>query len=347
MATSFSNADIYCLWNDAESRFSSGRVRESWLASTPLRRAKALALPLMPAVWRTLAVNDYDWVLVSSHLFAHHVGVPTARKEIPAFAYIHTPARYIWTPELDARGQGRAARLAAPFFRHLDRRAAAEPVEFAANSRFVKDRIFRVWGRDSRVIYPPVDITKLQKCASWADELDGVEHEKYESTPETFILGASRFVDYKQLSKVIEVGEACDLPVVLAGSGPEKAHLEQQAKEASVPVMVIDSPSNEFLYALYQKAMLYVFPPVEDFGIMPVEAIALGTPVLVNEVGGASESTAMLKGGSTIPGGPRSEILTAVDDALSKDMRTARENAQLFSRETFSTKLQQWMGSAV
>ena len=98
-------------------------VRETWLAGTPLRRHKALALPLMPATWRA-PQRGYDWALVSSHAFAHHVNVGSPG--VPKYVYVHTPARYLWAPELDARGDNLAARLAGPPLRAIDRRAAQE-----------------------------------------------------------------------------------------------------------------------------------------------------------------------------------------------------------------------------
>ena len=92
------------LWSDAPELL--GRtVTESWIARTPLRNHKPLALPAMLPTWRMPLGSDPDWVLVSSHLFAHHVRTPARTKK---FVYAHTPARYIWEPERDERGNSRA-----------------------------------------------------------------------------------------------------------------------------------------------------------------------------------------------------------------------------------------------
>jgi glycosyltransferase involved in cell wall biosynthesis len=88
--------------------------------------------------------------------------------------------------------------------------------------------------------------------------------------------------------------------------------------------------------------MLYVFPPVEDFGIMPVEAMALGTPVLVNPVGGAIESVRLLDGGSTLPDGSSSDIQVSTQMALSKDMKHAKRDAVLLSESAFMSKILSW-----
>ncbi|WNY33457.1 hypothetical protein Q9Q99_15595 [Curtobacterium flaccumfaciens] len=105
MADEYPDADLFGLWNDAPGRYPGRRVIESALAPTPLRGRKALAVPFLPALWshglRDLGL--YDWALVSSHLFAHQARVPGVDPE-RQFTYVHTPARYLWNPELDARG---------------------------------------------------------------------------------------------------------------------------------------------------------------------------------------------------------------------------------------------------
>ena len=345
MTKSYPKAPIRCLWNDAPERYSPGVVTESWMAKTPLRRHKALALGAMPSTWKATNIRDFDWVLVSSHLFAHHVGGRVSRQEVPVFVYAHTPARYIWSPELDSRGDRALFRGASNILRRLDKRAAQSGASYAANSQYVQSRMARTWEVDAKVIYPPVSTSFLQSVDSWQNRLVDQDEKTFNSLPSEFILGASRFVEYKKLDTVIEVGEKCRLPVVLAGSGPELGRISKRAMESSVPVTVINSPSNDLLYALYEKALVYVFPPVEDFGIMPVEAIALGTPVLVNSEGGAAETVALTGGGSSLNfASSLGNISEALEAALAADMRTARLRAHIFSEEAFMRNVKSWMG---
>ena len=119
----FPDAERFCLWNDSDGRFEN--VHETVLARTPLRRSKAAALPFMPAVWRHLPARDADWVLTSSHLFAHHARFAGPARHAPKLVYAHTPARYVWTPELDGRGSGLAARAASALLKPIDRKRAA------------------------------------------------------------------------------------------------------------------------------------------------------------------------------------------------------------------------------
>lgn len=348
MLDAFPDAELLCLWNDAPERLGEVSVRESWLSRTPLRRHKALALPFMSGIWRRADLADQDWVLVSSHLFAHHIAAGKNVRDVPIYVYAHTPARYIWEPSLDGRGLHPAARLTAEYYRRLDRRLAAAGAVFAANSHFVRQRIEKTWGQAAEVIYPPVNVEELQSTPDWRLKLRGSDADKFAALPDRFVLGASRFVPYKNLPKVIEVGEASDTPVVLAGGGPELEDLKRRAEVASVPVHIVEQPSNTLLYSMYQSASLFVFPPIEDFGIMPVEAMALGTPVLVNPVGGAAESARLLNGGMEFPvGGGATELREAVDKAMRTDMSVAVKAASGLSRAAFKGRLRSWMDASL
>ena len=345
MVETFPDAEIRCLWNDVpDSRYRGRTVRESWLARTPLRRSKAVALPFMPFTWRGCKPGGYDWALVSSHLFAHHISFNDQSDDFRKYVYVHSPARYIWDPELDERGFGLLPRLVSPALRSLDRRRAQEAYSLAANSEYVRQRIKRAWDRDSEVIYPPVDVARMQSLDSWADALSGVERAVFDRLPVPFVLGASRFVPYKRLDLVIRSGEAVDLPVVLAGSGPEDRRLREQAAQASVPVHFVSDPSDELLYALYQAASVFVFPAIEDFGIMPVEAMALGTPVVVQAIGGGSETVMDgLTGAHLSEWAVAEDVKSAVVRASGADREACRYRARAFDVTRFIDRLRSWV----
>lgn len=286
----FPDANLLCLWNDAAERYPSTAVAESGLARTRLRRNKALALPAMPFTWRGRRDGHYDFALVSSHLFAHHVTFRSVPENFRKYVYVHTPARYIWNPELDHRGKSVSARLGSPLFKHLDRRRAGEGASLAANSHFVRRRIEQAWNVAARVIHPPVDTARITAVDDWTSRLDAEESALLESLPTPFVLGASRFIPYKRLDWVIRAAEKAGVAAVIAGSGPEEARLRELADRAKVPVHLVIHPSDAMLFSLYQRALAYVFPAIEDFGIMPVEALAAGARVIANAVGGASET---------------------------------------------------------
>lgn len=345
MAEAFSDADIYALWNDAPDRYSGRNVYESWLASTPLRKHKAAALPLLPETWHRLkAHRAYDRMLISSHLFAHHARFLGELQDIPKFVYAHTPARYIWTPELDERGNSLSVRLASGALKPLDRKRAQEATAIAANSQFVRERIQKAWDRDAAVIYPPVDIEKIQAVADWRNVLDPEELEILDGLPSEFVLGASRFIPYKRLDLVIEAGARAGFPVVIAGRGPEEERLRALAGEQSVPVEIVISPSDALLYALFQKALAFVFPAIEDFGIMPVEAQAAGCPVVTGPIGGALESVVSGVTGVTVERNDVPSLASAIQDVASIQHDFPADSVHKFGRERFVDEIQAFVG---
>lgn len=341
MVAAFPDAQLQCLWDDAPGRYPNTTIRETWLARSPLRRSKAASVPFMPETWRRTKTDGHDWTLVSSHLFAHHIGGADGPQK---FVYVHTPARYIWTPEDDPRGANAVAKLLSPALRRIDRRRAGEGAVFAANSEFVRGRIRQAWGQESTVIHPPVRVDLLQAQGDWSQTLDDAERAILEGLPEGFILGASRFVPYKRLDLVIAAGEAAGMPVVLAGSGPQRAELLELADRALVRVELVERPSDRLLFAIFQRAALFVFPPVEDFGIMPVESMALGTPVLVGPRGGARESVEALGGGAVFSDTTPDALRAGVQAALAADHRAAAARAAAeFGEAAFRRRLLDWM----
>ncbi|MFF2316487.1 glycosyltransferase [Arthrobacter sp. NPDC058097] len=341
----FPDADMYCLWDDA-SRHGSRNLNESVLARTPLRRNKALALPFMPLVWRQLrSANEYEWMLISSHLFAHHAQFVGKNADTPKFVYAHTPARYIWEPELDQRGNNPLAKALSKGFQVLDRARAAEPVSIAANSRFVAERIERCWNREAQVIYPPVDVELIRSTRDWTTKLDDAELRTLQELPAEFVLGASRFVGYKKLDTAIRAAELAGLPAVIAGSGPDEGRLRERAAESSVPVILVVHPSDHFLYALYQRCSAFVFPPIEDFGIMPVEASAAGAPVIANRRGGTAETVLDGQSGFLADMEDEQDLKLAVEKAISLDRSKISMTSLRFSSDIFREKVSEWIPS--
>lgn len=342
LLAAFPDAKAGCLWNDMPGTFDRP-VMESPLARSPMRGRKALALPMMPAVWANTELSSYETVLASSHAFGHHVAAKAAREGRRAFSYIHTPARYVWAPEVEVRGQGLAARLGSLPLKRIDRRVVDPRVQYTANSEYVRERIQRCWGVDATVIYPPVQVERIQSVERWRDGLSAAEEKLFMTLPQDgFLLGASRLVSYKRLDLVIQLGEELGMPVVIAGSGPDEAELKALAETVRVPVHFTGRVTDDQLYALYQEASLFVFLPVEDFGIMPVECMAAGTPVLVNRIGGARESVVSVGGGSEVP--DTSNIAPIAEEALrvlTIDMRPAAVNR--FGLTEFRQRIREWI----
>jgi glycosyltransferase involved in cell wall biosynthesis len=338
LSKTFPDAERFCLWNDSEGRFEG--VHETALAHTPLRRSKAAALPFMPTVWRHLPERDADWILVSSHLFAHQARFGGLARDAPKLVYAHTPARYIWTPGLDGRGSGAAARAVSSVLKPIDRKRAAEPVAIAANSAFIAQRIADTWQREATVIHPPVDVSALTAPPA---ELTTADRATLDSLPPEFLLGVSRFVQYKRLDRVIEAGVAANLPVVLAGGGPDEPRLRGLAAEQGEWVEFVRDPSSALLAELYRRALALVFPAIEDFGIMPVEAMATGTPVVASAVGGTAETVIDGVTGALVHDWSRAELASAVDRAVSLDAAACVARAREFDTSVFVDRITAWV----
>ena len=335
---------VACLWNDDRERFPAETVDESWLARTPLRGRKALALPFMSGTWRRgWGDGEPEWVVTSSYVFAHHAGFGT-RRGVPKFSYVHTPARYLWEPDLDGRTAIPFAGVARAHLRGVDRRAAKTSGSLAANSAFVRERIRRAWDRDAQVIHPPVEAASIAAVGDWAARTTPSERSILESLPERgFLLAASRLVPYKRHDTVIGMGEALGIPVVVVGSGPERDRLAALAAASRVPVHLLGRVSDELLRALFQRALAFVFPPVEDFGIIPVEAMAAGCPVLVNRVGGASESVVDGVTGVHFDPDDPAGFPAAVAAASGIRADAARDRAREFDTERFVREVRDWV----
>lgn len=346
MIEAFPGAPVHALWNDAPERMSGVDVHESWMARTPLRRAKALALPFFAPTWRhRTAVDSPDALLVSSYVFAHQVrlrGLP----DVPRFVYVHSPARYIWAPEIDERGRNPLVRATAPYWKSLDRRRANEPgAHLAANSEFVRQRIIASWGLDARVIHPPVDTEQISAVADWHERLDAADEKTLQTLPADFILGASRLVPYKRLDAVLDFADATGLPAVIVGSGPDRERLEQMASARGIRASFLGAVSTPLLYALYQRATALVFPPIEDFGIVPVEAMAAGARVVVNATGGASESVIDGAGGVQTHGFSGEDARAALDAVQKIDRQTIPAQAARFAKPEFIAQLHDWVST--
>lgn len=334
LVDTFPDADLLCLWSDVRDRYPGRLLQQTWLASTPLRRHKMAAVPFLPSTWRRRP-GTYDWALVSTHMFAHHVSFRHQPRHFRKYAYIHSPARYVWEPELDRRGSSRGARAASSVLRPIDRGRAAEIDVAMANSEFVRQRVQRAWHIDAQVIYPPVEVAAIQRRSDWSEVLSTTERRALDSLPSEFLLGASRLIPYKSLDLVLSTGSASGLPVVIAGDGPERARLEALADRDGVRSVFLGRVSDELLYALYQRCVAYVFPAVEDFGIMPVEAMAAGASVICGRVGGVTETVSDLRSGAHVDFRDPDELRRAVDWCGRNARETPARAAQRFDRENF------------
>ena len=327
----FPGSDVWALWNRPPARDDMPfKVRETWLARTPLAGRKGLSLPFMPLVWKSLPKIDYEAVITNSSSFAHTANFHC--RDTKYFQYVHTPPRYLWTPELDGRGASKAAAPARALLKSIDRRGARRHTKIAVNSLEVASRVERFWRKPANVINPPVDIEFFQNPQVTSEPPFGGE----------YLLGMSRWIEYKRLDLVIRTGNELGLPVVIAGSGPLESELRELAATCKVPVRFEVKPSGERLRDLYRGATATMFPPYEDFGIVPIESAAAGTRVIALNAGGSKETVVDGVTGALAADQTAAAFVEAFHRLPSDDPERQRQHSDKFSRSEFRRKFSEW-----
>ncbi len=306
------------------------RIHAGFRHPEPLMRRREAAAAMNAVSWptwgRTLD-RKADLVVASHHMSSHWTAVYS---DVPHVSYVHTPARYAWFPDLDDRASSLPARALCAHIRRMDLKAAPRVVAYAANSAATAERIQQVWNRDATVIHPPIDLGRF---------------EGRQPTPgvQPFVLGLSRFIAYKRLDFVIDAAEAAGLPAKIVGGGILEPELRAKAESASVPVEIITGTTDEEVAQLMADAAVLVYPAVEDFGLVPVEAMAAGTPVLALDIAGTRETVLDGVTGYLLPELDPAAWAERIEAALALDPADCRARADQFSEESFSAAILQWI----
>jgi glycosyltransferase involved in cell wall biosynthesis len=264
--------------NDRDFILNGKSVNTSFIQKLPSAKSNHRKfLQLFPYAIEQFDLNEYDLIISSSSSIAK--GVLTNQNQLH-ICYCHSPMRYAWDlyhqylkdSNLTTGIRSIYAKYILHKLRNWDIISTNRVDYFVANSHYIANRIKKVYNRDSIVIYPPVEVNKFDICVDKED----------------FYFTASRMVPYKKIFMIVEAfSKMKDKKLIVAGDGPEFNKIK---KIATDNITLLGFVNNDVLVNHMRKAKAFVFAAEEDFGIIPVEAQACGTPVMAYKKGGVVET---------------------------------------------------------
>ena len=302
-------------------------IRTSFMQRLPGVTAHHQAyMPIYPLAFSRMDLAGYDLLLSNKSGFCHGVPAPAGATHI---CYCLAPTRFLW--QYDAYRQREALGAAVDMIlkpvvallRRWDYAAAQRVHHFIAISTEIQERIRRYYGRESTIIYPPVDIARFRPGTA---------------PPDNYFLAGGRLIPYKRTDLAVRACSELGLRLLVYGAGRDRAALERLAGPT---VTFLGRVSWDELAGLYAGARAFIFPGLEDFGIAPLEAQAAGRPVIAFRGGGALDTVLPGKTGEFFAE-QTVESLAAVlanFDPAAYDPVTCRANAEQFRTERFESEL--------
>ncbi len=337
----FPDAPIYTIFYDPSGtlgQFSKKKIIESSLARIPLigkiiQKKYQLFFWLLPYAIEKFDFRDYDLIISSSATFAKGIIANSALH----ICYCHTPTRYLWD-DIDKYVSGFYANSFVKFFakiflnltRRWDLEAAKRPDIFIANSRHIAKKIEKIYGRKVRaVIYPPVDISWWKEVAS-----------KFVNKERKYFLMVGRILKYKRFDIGIELSRRFGIRLKIVGKGRELARLKKNAPNS---VEFLGWLPDEKLAELYANAKALLMPQEEDFGIVAIEALSCGTPVISYKRSGAAEIVKDGENGILVEEQSPEAFFEAICNLenLKLDPEKISASVEHFSKERFKKELMQ------
>jgi len=320
----FPEAPIYTSIYDPKrmAAFADADIRTSYLQRIPTaKRRHQVLIPLMPQAFESFDLKEFDVIISSSTGVAKGVITQPGQTHI---CYMHTPPRYLWRLGGDNRTEGWLRSYMAHKMRVWDVVSSSRVDMFIANSETVAKRIEKIYCRTADVIYPPVNTAMFPLSDKPVSD---------------YFLSVSRLVGYKRIDVIIDGCRRAGVKLKVVGDGPERTALEKRA--AGAEVEFLGRVPDAQLADLYAGAKAFIFAAEEDFGIVPVEAMSAGRPVLAFGRGGLIES---VKSGVTgeffsEQNGESLAALLTEFDSSSYDPEKIHKHALAFDSAVFKEKI--------
>ena len=294
------------------------------------RRFRKALLPILPWAIESIDLSEYDLIISTSSCVAKGA---RKRSQAKHLCYIHSPMRYAWDQKREYFGRlldlplvGRVLEFGLERLRRWDVSSARGVDLFIANSNFVAGRVKAYYGRDAVVIHPPIDLGGFPL------------NESAKGENRAYWLAAGALVSYKRFDLAIEAAEAAGMKLIVAGAGPEEGKLRSLGGIHTE--FRISPPQSEWV-SLLRNARALVFPGVEDFGMIAIEAMSCGTPVIASKAGGALDFIVEGKTGTFFEPGSKSSLESALRNfhGPSYDPAQISEYALGYSLESFKVKV--------
>ncbi|MEW5798138.1 MAG: glycosyltransferase [Bacteroidota bacterium] len=334
----YPDAPIYTLLHNKGAMspiIESKRIVTSFIDSLPGKETKYRSyLPLFPLAIEQFDFSGYDLVISTSHAVVKGAKV---RKDALHICYCHTPMRYVWEMYDEYFGKDKAGiavrsamTLFRPYLQWWDVHTADRVHYYVANSENVRKRIKRHYNRDAEVIFPPVDTDQF----TLSTKNDG------------YYLMVTALVPYKRVDLAIQVFNSLGENLLIVGKGTETEKLKSIAKSN---IEFLGWQSDEQLAQLYAGCKALIFPGEEDFGIVPLEAMACGKPVVAYGKGGALETVMDGTTGFFFYEQTPGSLLEAIKktNASKFDPHEIRNHALRFSRSIYKQKMKEFIGEKV
>lgn len=314
--------------------FKSWNIKTSWVQHLPF--ANKLISPLRilaPSIFESFDLTDYDLIISSSSTYFANAVITSP--EALHINYIHTPPRYLYGYATSYNYKKHwwtriAGEIANHFLRLADFEIAQRPDILVANSQNVADRIKKFYRREATVIYPPIDVKRFKNVDL-----------RFKNQPKNYFLSLGRLVRGKGIEVIVEACSKLDLSLKVVGSGPELGRLQKLAgKNVEFLMSVDDEKLPEILAGA--KATI-VASEDEDFGIVPVESMASGTPVIAVSAGGFLETVIAGKTGEFFEKSDAESLIKVLKDFDYKKFKSEDciKQAEKFSKEEFKKKILQ------